>query len=189
MINRKNYLAIAGILTLSIIVLVPLTLAATSGTDIPTLIKDLEQKLWSGPNSVKNDTKRIASMDSKLNTINGNIGSVNITVKSINASLSSQLDDINGNVGSVIKTLYVVNDTVYSTLFTLKMHAQDVAESLGGIGMAVNSVNGTLNVMNETVNSIQSTLNNGVDGSGWLHTTNAGHVRYVVDYGHDDLSA
>ena len=106
MVNRK-YLAIAGILTLSIILLVPAVMAATSGGDIPTLLKDLESKLWSSANSVKNDTKLLPGMGSQLTDLQqklwSNINSVKNDTKLI-APLSSKLDDVNDTIVGKIGT-------------------------------------------------------------------------------------
>jgi hypothetical protein len=75
--NKKIAIALTGIFIFSIVA-VPLAMGANP--DLTALLKDIEAKLWSNSDSVKNDTSiinaKLNAMDSKLNDINNTMNHI-----------------------------------------------------------------------------------------------------------------
>jgi hypothetical protein len=134
--TRRQFLTAAGVAMLATLLVVPVASAATNNS-VPEMLReimtqvnyvlgnmtttinegnsDLELKLWSADDSVKNDTMDIigyldsleadvAGLQSDLDSLAGDLGGVNTTVNEINTTVSD-LETALGNIGSSVQIL------------------------------------------------------------------------------------
>lgn len=107
--KRKQYFLIAGAAVVALLFLVPMASAA-SNSSVPEMLRevmtqlnyvlgnmttsindgnsDLELKLWSGDNSVKNDTKQMPDVLAQLSAIQGNLTELNSTLVALNDTMT-----------------------------------------------------------------------------------------------------